>query len=187
MAGNTVALQFAMGSIAGKSAIKLTSETVNVPSANSSAVNAIVDKTRSMIEGGTSSGPSPIEMRSKIQDFMGTYLQLLDRNNENLTRGVDEILSLKKDCDCMQLAHRGEHFNVELIDGIECRKAIIVAELAARAALTREESRGFHYREDFPDSDNANWLKTVYLQKKGENMTVWTEDIDMPFLEPGGR
>ena len=187
MAGNTVALQFAMGSIAGKSAIKLASETANTPSAKSSAVNAIIDKTRSMIAGGTSSGPSPRELRSKIQDFMGTYLHLLDRNNENLTRGVDEILSLKKDCDCMQLTHRGEHFNVELIDGLECRKAIIVAELAARAALTRKESRGFHYREDFPDSDNANWLKTVYLQKKGEDMAVWAEDIDMPFIEPCGR
>ncbi len=187
MAGNTIALQFAMGSIAGKSAIKLASKTANIPSAKPSVVNEIIDKTRSMIQGGSSSGPSPREMRTKIQDFMGKYLHLLDKNNENLVRGIDEILRLEKDCDFMQLTHRGSNFNVELVDGIECRKAIIVAELAARAALAREESRGFHYREDFPDSDDDEWLKTVCLQKKGEDMDVWAEDIEMPFLEPAGR
>lgn len=187
MAGNTIALQFAMGSLAGKSAIKLASETVNVPAAKPAITKEIIDKTKSIIEGGSSSGPSPREMRRKIQDFMGTYLHLLDRSDENLTRGIDEILSLKKDCDFLQLTHRGANFNVELVDGIECRKAVIVAELAVRGALAREESRGFHYREDFPDSDNDKWLKTVYLQKRGEDMEVWAEDVDMPFLEPAGR
>ena len=123
----------------------------------------------------------------KIKNTMDTYLHLLGRNKENLTRGIDEVEALKKDCEFLRLEHRETAFNVEWVDGVECRKALIVLELAIRAALAREESRGFHYREDFPDSNNSEWMRTVFLKKKGQQMNVWTENVDMPFMSPKDR
>lgn len=182
MAGNTIALQFAMGFIAGKSAVKITSETAHIPSAQPAEVNNIVDGAMSILESADKYGPSPIEIKMKIQNILADYLHLAGRNRENLTKAIDEIQSLKADCDNMQLKCKEPDFNVEWVEGLECKNAITVLEMAVRAALTRTESRGFHYREDFPDRDNERWIKTVFLQKKGPDMKVWTEDVDMPFM-----
>ena len=49
----------------------------------------------------------------------------------------------------------------------EARCIALCAEIGFRAALARTESRGWHYREDFPERDDKNWLKWVIIQKDG--------------------
>ena len=57
-------------------------------------------------------------------------------------------------------------YNKELIEALETINLIGVAELLVRSALIRTESRGAHYRTDFPKTDNKNWLKHIvwYLE-----------------------
>jgi hypothetical protein len=60
----------------------------------------------------------------------------------------------------------------------------IVAEMLARSAMMREESRGAHYRQDFPDKD-VNWLKNICCkpQPDGE-LKFWTTPVKFPRLTP---
>lgn len=51
-----------------------------------------------------------------------------------------------------------KRMNLDWVDAIEAGFALDVAEMIARSALFREESRGCQYREDFPEMDNKNWL-----------------------------
>jgi len=53
----------------------------------------------------------------------------------------------------------------------------ICAELAFRAALMRSESRGFHFREDFPERDDENWLKWIILKQYEGGMKLSTQQI----------
>ena len=46
-------------------------------------------------------------------------------------------------------------------DGWECQNMLTIARTMAAAALARRESRGVHYRSDFPDTDNNNWLRHI--------------------------
>lgn len=46
-----------------------------------------------------------------------------------------------------------------------------------RASLERKETRGFHFREDYPETDNENWLKWVMIRKNGQEMDVFARDI----------
>jgi len=52
-------------------------------------------------------------------------------------------------------------YNKELIEALETINLIKVAELLVRSALIRTESRGAHYRTDYPKTDNKNWLKHI--------------------------
>jgi succinate dehydrogenase/fumarate reductase flavoprotein subunit len=52
---------------------------------------------------------------------------------------------------------------------LELKNMVTVANLITNAAHTRKESRGTHYREDYPTTDDKNWLKHLYLEKRGKN------------------
>jgi succinate dehydrogenase / fumarate reductase flavoprotein subunit/fumarate reductase flavoprotein subunit len=60
----------------------------------------------------------------------------------------------------------GRRLNGEWQQALDVRNLTEVARLIARAALVREESRGSHYRADFPQPDDARWLKNVFLRQQ---------------------
>ena len=75
----------------------------------------------------------------------------------------------------------------ELTRCIDAESMLLGTELFYRASLMRTESRGFHYREDYPEMDNKNWLKWVILKSDKGKMKVYTEDIPIdkyPYKPP---
>ena len=59
-------------------------------------------------------------------------------------------------------------FNMEWQNIIDVNNAVTVSRMVTDTALLREESRGAHYRDDFPDTDNENWLVNIFLRKEKE-------------------
>ena len=62
----------------------------------------------------------------------------------------------------------------------QCHKARAIAfcaEMTFRSALMRTESRGWHYREDYTERDDKNWLKWIIIKQEGGEMAVYTEPI----------
>ncbi len=77
----------------------------------------------------------------------------------------------------------GRAFNLTWQQALDMRNMILASELMARSALAREDSRGAHYREDFPDTDNQNWLKNIYILKDGASAKLWTESVRLTRLQ----
>ena len=65
----------------------------------------------------------------------------------------------------------------ELSKCVDARSMVIGARLFYTASLERKESRGFHKREDYPERNDAEWLKWIIIQKKGDNMDISYEQI----------
>jgi len=60
---------------------------------------------------------------------------------------------------------------IDLVRRLEFENMRQVAEMVSRAAIYRTESRGSHFRSDFPGEDSRNWVKNIVLQKGASKMT----------------
>jgi succinate dehydrogenase / fumarate reductase flavoprotein subunit len=59
----------------------------------------------------------------------------------------------------------------------ETRNMVLCAEIYLRSRLTRKESRDSSVREDYPYTDNIDWLKTILAKQRDGKMAIWTEDL----------
>jgi succinate dehydrogenase/fumarate reductase flavoprotein subunit len=115
---------------------------------------------------------SPWEAISKLQDAVAPMKYSLRRSRERLEEALSIVGTVKeklpvlfaKDFHYLSKCH-------EVISMTTC------AEITFTAAKAREESRGFHYREDFPERDDGNWLKWVIVKNTEGKIEVATEPI----------
>jgi len=66
----------------------------------------------------------------------------------------------------------------DLVRALELQNLLAVGEMVGRAALLRTESRGGHYREDYPERNDVNWLRVIEIRRDGEQMRLGTFVID---------
>ncbi len=80
------------------------------------------------------------------------------RTGDSLNEALAEIRELQKRYRNVSVQDKGKLFNTDLLEAIELGFLLDIAEVTVVAALNRKESRGGHYREDFPDRDDANYM-----------------------------
>jgi fumarate reductase (CoM/CoB) subunit A len=73
---------------------------------------------------------------------------------------------------------------VQLIRCLEFQNMLLVSEMVCRAALLRTESRGSHYRSDYPAEDNDHWLKNIVLRKSDRGMDLESVPVSFDVLVP---
>ncbi|MBI4528619.1 MAG: FAD-binding protein [Deltaproteobacteria bacterium] len=125
-------------------------------------------------------GPTPDEVTAKLQRIIIPYPVTYLRTAQSLKKALSELSNLKPEIDSVKA--KDSH---ELVKAWELKNMSVLAEGFLRSALAREESRGYHYREDFPWTDNRDWLKWIYAKApSGQEMKIWTEEVPTPFLKP---
>ncbi len=113
------------------------------------------------------SGENVYEIRDEIEDLMWEKAGLL-RTGNKLTEAAERLDYFLEKIDSANVAHRYlAHYNMEWNNIIDVTNLITVCRMVVNSARCREESRGAHYREDFPETDNEKWLINIY-QTKGE-------------------
>jgi succinate dehydrogenase/fumarate reductase flavoprotein subunit len=79
---------------------------------------------------------------------------------------------------------RFSRFNLEWARAIEFPYVLEAAGIVARSALVREESRGFHYRSDFPREDNARWLRHTTARLDHGNVLIGSAPVPLDHMRP---
>lgn len=124
------------------------------------------------------------DIKNKMKDIMWEHVAIF-RTGEGLQKAVNELEELYKQSLDINVKNKEKFGNPELEDAYRTPKMIKLALCVAYGALLRTESRGAHYREDYPKRDDLNWLKrTLATWKEGDTMpTISYEDLDIMKME----
>ncbi|MGY9018072.1 MAG: FAD-dependent oxidoreductase [Alphaproteobacteria bacterium] len=108
-------------------------------------------------------GPRPNVIKTRLQKLMNDYVGVV-RNDEGLRETITEFERIEReDLPTMSMAEDNRIGNYDWIEALEVTAMIRFARAMAGAALLRTESRGAHYREDYPELDDKNWLQNIVI------------------------
>ena len=177
LGGNALTNTIVFGARAGRAAAQYAKSRERFEESDASARG--IEKDLSEIRGRSPSlGARPREIRRRLQAIMAKCVGVI-RNQEMLERAQVCIQELSRD-----LSRVYATTSWELGEVLEVQSMLTVAEIVARCASEREESRGAHYRLDYPNEEK-NWLKNILVRRSGTEMTVQTREIveAKPFFE----
>jgi fumarate reductase flavoprotein subunit len=137
--------------------------------------------------GGEQADTIKAEMQQAMTDGVGIF-----RTGADLEQAVGKLQDLLVRSRSIAVRSRRDGPNPELVTAYRVQKMLKIALCVAQGALTRTESRGAHFREDFPRRDDANWLKrtlATWSDPLATGPTLDYEALDVAAMElpPGWR
>ncbi len=171
LAGNALAEIFSMGSLVGEKAADLS---MNIDF-SSSIKDAADDEENRLEKEFSDEGENPRQLIQELKEKMWNNVGV-SREKKELEEALEYIQA-----PCPRAAVGNP---AELIRLLELRNMRIVAEMVCKAALKRTESRGAHFRVDYPDEDNSQWLKNIAFRKGDAGMEVETAVVCQDLVKP---
>jgi len=107
-------------------------------------------------------------------DKAGAY-----RTETGLREALKALDELKADLGRQSITLTSGPHNQELLEGLENHFLIATAKCVIEAALKRTESRGAHFREDYPETDNDNWLEHIVLYERNGRLNMEKTPADL--------
>jgi len=126
-----------------------------------------IRRTMALMEGGGSGTLTPAEATRRIRQAMWRSAALV-RSRESLDGTQSTINKVKRATPLTVDLDRGDDVRAAL----KALNLLLVAEAITRSARYRRESRGFHFRTDYPGSDDAEWLRHVKVRLLSGEMSL---------------
>ena len=104
------------------------------------------------------------DIRAELQESMDADMQVF-RDEDSIRRALAKIEELRGRYENVSVQDKGHRFNLDLLEGMELGYLLDIAEAMTLAALGRKESRGGHYREDYPDRDDENFMAHTMIYR----------------------
>ena len=139
---------------------------VDLPEAPEAAVVEQLESMRSRPQGERVS-----DVRRELQQTMDANAQVF-RTAESLRQAFADIQALQERYTRVSVQDKGRAFNTDLIEAIELGFLLDVAETVVVGALNRRESRGGHFREDYPKRDDANFMEHTMAYRRQPGVPV---------------
>ena len=125
-------------------------------------------------------------IRQEMQQVMMEHCSIF-RNRTGLEGALKTIQDLRVRYQMVGVANRGNRFNTELLEALELESLLGLAQAILVSAIARQESRGAHFREDYPERDDGTWLKHTLVQKTDQGPRLFYKPVSITRFEPKPR
>ena len=147
-------------------------------------VDDVVTLLQRLRDGGGTENVATI--RSELQETMDAHASVY-RTEETLKQAEVDIAGLKARYVHVGVADRGLRYNTELLEAVELGFLLDLAEVMVVSAKARNESRGGHFREDFPHRDDVNFMRHTMAYKEGGDIRLDYKPVVQTRYQPMER
>ena len=176
--GYTSMITVVFGQRAGRYAAEAAGATGAV-SADSTQVQASIAAAADTIDNAATVKPSDI--KRKIKAATRRYAWVI-KDEEGLTNGLSRIRQIRAETGKLR-ARNG----YDWARALEVRNLLLSAELLFIGSLERKESRGAFFRDDYPETDNVNWLKNILYRQVDGEVVLDYQTPDLLYCDPANH
>ncbi len=156
------------------SAYAKTAKFIDLPEDPAARVIAQLEEIRTRPDG-----ERVADVRKALQETMDANAQVF-RTDESLKQALTDIRVLQERYSRVSVQDKGKMFNTDLLEALELGFLLDIAEVTVIAALNRKESRGGHFREDYPDRDDVNFMQHTMIYRRPLDFEVDAVADDSP-------
>ncbi len=185
LGGNSLLETLVFGKISGENAEKFAnSSTFGDEKSIDRATEDEKKKISGLLERKT--GEEFVKIRDELKTILDEKAGIF-RNEEGLTIALDKIRELKTRYGNVYVRNKGTIFNQELVNVIELEGMLDVAQTICSGANARKESRGSHFRLDYPLRDDNNWLKHTLITFAPDGAQIDYKSANLKMFAPKPR
>ena len=181
LGGNGVANSTVYGGIAG-----------DVMGVDATKMNALHDVDETVLDEELARAIAPLSAKpGNIQDLRNRLMNVMwddvgvMRDASGIRRGIERIAALKLEMETIGVASNNLAFNLSWHDWLNLQSLIHTSEVIAKAGLSRENSRGAHFREDFPDAGPMDQSYFTVAKAGDEGIEVSRKAVEFTIVKPG--
>ena len=181
LGGNGVANSTVYGGIAG-----------DVMGVDATKMNALHDLDETVLDEELARAIAPLSAKpGNIQDLRNRLMNVMwddvgvMRDASGIKRGIERIAALKLEMETIGVASNNLAFNLSWHDWLNLQSLIHTSEVIAKAGLSRENSRGAHFREDFPDAGPMDQSYFTVAKAGDEGIEVSRKAVEFTIVKPG--
>jgi len=180
LGGNGVVDSTVLGKVAGEAVATFITDR-GYESVDEPQIEQIIDRVTTPLD--RDEGLDIYTLRDDLEQTMWEHVGIV-RTEEKLKEGIERIEEIESRLTEVSVSG-SRRYNLEWNEFMDVENLITAAKMVACSALYREESRGSHYREEYPERKvEEGWLKNVFVQRDVDGMAVWHEDVEFPRLHP---
>ena len=167
LGGNSLLGTLVFGKIAGReAATKVAREKKRTINGKSSSILGITYNKDKTLAPTLFAVKQPNRIHNQVQQLMQENAGII-REASKLRKGIKKISELEKIFYSKSSVLKSFKKYENVVSTWEVKSTLVVCEAVLRSALMRQESRGAHYRSDFPNRDDRKWKVNIYCRKRG--------------------
>jgi succinate dehydrogenase/fumarate reductase flavoprotein subunit len=184
LGSNSLAKCLVFGKVTGEQALK---HARNCPYKSTLEETKIKDTEKQFTNLFTEKGTENIyQLRDEMKECMEENAGII-RNADSLNHAIKKIQILKEKAKHIKLHQQNAIFNSNLIAALELKNMLDLADTILQSALHRKESRGAHYRKDYPHRDDSNYLSHTIIVKENNEHAISLLPVTITKWQPQPR
>ena len=163
----------------GRRAGRYAAEAAEALSTPDELVRDAVEKASRLIDGAE--GADPAQVKADLKAAMTEHCWVI-KDEAGLKAGLHKVQRLPSESTRFRASGGSEW-----LSAVEARNMLISAEMMLAGSIERKDSRGAFFRDDYPKTDNENWLKNIIYRQVDGRPSLSTAPVDLKYCGPASE